>query len=86
LIGLTKSLAQELGSRGVTVNLIAPGFIDTDMTAGLSDQTRAAMQQRIALGRLGTPDDVAGAVRFLASAAGGYVTGQVLVVDGGLAM
>lgn len=86
LIGLTKSLAQELGSRGVTVNLVAPGFITTDMTAGLSDAIRSSMQQRIALGRFGTPDDVAAAVRFLASDAGAYVTGQVLVVDGGLAM
>lgn len=86
LIGLTKSLAQELGSRGVTVNLIAPGFIDTDMTASLSEEIRVAMRERIALRRFGTPEDVSGAVRFLASDAGAYVTGQVLVVDGGLAM
>jgi len=86
LIGLTKSLARELGSRGVTVNVVAPGFITTDMTAALADEVRAAMQERTALGRLGTPEDVAAAVRFLASEAGAYVTGQVLVVDGGLAM
>lgn len=86
LIGLTKSLAQELGSRGVTVNLVAPGFITTDMTASLSDAVRSSLQGRTALGRFGSPDDVAAAVRFLASDAGAYVTGQVLVVDGGLAM
>lgn len=86
LIGLTKSLAQELGGRNVTVNLVAPGFITTDMTAGLTDEIKAGMQQRIPLGRFGAADDVAAAVRYLASDAAAYVTGQVLVVDGGLAM
>ncbi len=85
LIGFTKSVAQEYGSRGILVNAIAPGFIETDMTAGLPEETRKAMQAGITLGRLGKADDIAGAVLFLASDLAGYITGQVLVVDGGFA-
>ena len=84
LIGFTKSVAKEYASRGVLVNCVAPGFIDTDMTAALPDEARASLLQDIALGRLGRPEDVAGAVLFLASDLAGYVTGQVLVVDGGM--
>ncbi len=82
LIGFTKSVAKEYGSRGILVNAIAPGFIETDMTAGLPEDLRKAMLSGIALGRLGKPEDVAGAVLFLASELSGYITGQVLVVDG----
>lgn len=85
LIGLTKSVARELASRGVTCNAIAPGFITTDMTAKLTEEQRRALLDRIALGRLGEPEDVAGAAVFLASDAASYITGQVVVVDGGLA-
>jgi 3-oxoacyl-[acyl-carrier protein] reductase len=84
LIGFTKSVAKEYASRGVLVNCVAPGFIETDMTAALPDDARASLLQDIALGRLGRPEDVAGAVLFLASDLAGYVTGQVLVVDGGM--
>jgi 3-oxoacyl-[acyl-carrier protein] reductase len=84
LIGFTKSVAKEYASRGVLVNCVAPGFIETDMTAALPDEARASLLQDIALGRLGRPEDVAGAVLFLASDLAGYVTGQVLVVDGGM--
>jgi 3-oxoacyl-[acyl-carrier protein] reductase len=84
LIGFTKSVAKEYASRGVLVNCVAPGFIDTEMTAALPDAARATLLQDIALGRLGRPEDVAGAVLFLASDLAGYVTGQVLVVDGGM--
>ena len=86
LIGFTKSVAKEYASRGVLVNCIAPGFIDTDMTRALSDEARTALLGAIALGRLGRPEDVAGAVLFLASDLAAYVTGQVLVVDGGMVM
>jgi 3-oxoacyl-[acyl-carrier protein] reductase len=86
LVGFTKSLAQEVGSRNITVNCIAPGFIDTDMTKGLPDAQRAALLARIPLGRLGNPDDVAHAVAFLASPAAGYITGATLHVNGGLYM
>jgi len=86
LIGLTKSLAKEVGSRGITVNAVAPGFIETDMTAELNDDLRAGAMNLIPLGRFGTPDDVAKAVLFLASDAANYITGQVLVVDGGMVM
>jgi 3-oxoacyl-[acyl-carrier protein] reductase len=84
LIGLTKSVAKEYASRGLLVNCVAPGFIDTDMTAALPEDARATLLQAIALGRLGRPEDVAGAVLFLVSDLAGYVTGQVLVVDGGM--
>ena len=86
LIGLTKSLARELGGRGVTANVVAPGYVATDMTAELTDEQRAAMADPIPLGRVAEPDDVAGAVLYLASPLANYVTGQVLCVDGGLAM
>jgi 3-oxoacyl-[acyl-carrier protein] reductase len=86
LIGFTKSIAQELAARGVQANVVAPGFIETDMTAELSEEARTALAERIPLGRFGTPQDVAGVVRFLAGPAAAYVTGQVLVVDGGMVM
>jgi 3-oxoacyl-[acyl-carrier protein] reductase len=84
LIGFTKSVAKEYASRGILANCVAPGFIETDMTAALPEAARATLLQGIALGRLGRPEDVAGAVLFLASDLSGYVTGQVLVVDGGM--
>jgi len=84
--GLTKSLARELGSRGITVNCVAPGFIDTDMTRALSPAQRDALLGQIPLGRLGEPGDVAAAVAYLASPAAGYVTGCVLHVNGGMYM
>jgi 3-oxoacyl-[acyl-carrier protein] reductase len=86
LIGFTKSVAKEYGGRGILVNAVAPGFIDTDMTAALPPEAQAAMLGGITLGRFGRPEDVAGAVLFLASDLAGYITGQVLVVDGGLAV
>jgi 3-oxoacyl-[acyl-carrier protein] reductase len=86
LIGLTKSLARELASRNITVNAIAPGFITTDMTAGLSDEIKTVIQSKIPLGKVGMPEDVANAAVFLASAEAGYITGQVLCVDGGMVM
>jgi 3-oxoacyl-[acyl-carrier protein] reductase len=85
LVGFTKSIAKEVGSRGITVNAVAPGFIETDMTHELGDEARDAVLPAITLGRFGKPEDVAAAVGYLASEAAGYVTGQVLVVDGGLA-
>lgn len=85
LIGLTKSLARELASRQITVNAIAPGFIETDMTKELAAEVRQAMLESIPLGRFGQPEDVAEAVVFLASDKASYITGQVLVVDGGMA-
>lgn len=85
LIGFTKSVAKEVGSRGITVNAVAPGFIATDMTEALGDDVKEAALPSIALGRFGEPQDVAGAVGYLASDAAAYVTGHVLVVDGGLA-
>jgi 3-oxoacyl-[acyl-carrier protein] reductase len=84
LIGFTQSVAKEYASRGVLVNCVAPGFIETDMTAALPDAARASLLEDIALGRLGRPEDVAGAVLFLTSDLAAYVTGQVLVVDGGM--
>ncbi len=86
VIGFTKSIAKEIGSRGITVNAVAPGFIETDMTAKLNDTQRAAMLAQVPLKRAGTPRDVARAVSFLASEAADYITGQVIVVDGGMAM
>jgi 3-oxoacyl-[acyl-carrier protein] reductase len=86
LIGLTKSLARELASRGITVNVIAPGLIETDMTGVLSDEVRQAILQKIPLGKLGQPDDIAAAVAYLASVEAKYITGQVLAVDGGMVM
>jgi 3-oxoacyl-[acyl-carrier protein] reductase len=86
LIGLTKSLARELGSRGVCANVVAPGYIDTDMTAAMPAEAKAALSSSIPLERLGTPADIAAMVTFLASDQAAYITGQVFVVDGGLAM
>src|ERR1700757_3332390 len=86
LIGLTKSLARELASRQITVNAVAPGFIITDMTAGLSDQIKDSIQSKIPLAKTGTPEDIAAAVAFLASPEAAYITGQVLCVDGGIVM
>ena len=86
VIGLTKSVAKELASRHITVNAVAPGFIETAMTSGLSEKVREGLQAQIPLGRLGSPEDVAHAVAFLCSEEAGYVTGQVLSVDGGMRM
>ena len=86
IIGFSKSLAKEIGSRGVTVNVVAPGFIDTDMTKALPDEARAALVNNIALERLGSPDDIAHAVAFLASPAANYITGETLHVNGGMYM
>jgi len=86
LIGFTKSLARELASRNITVNAVAPGFITTDMTAGLSDEIKKTIQSQIPLGKTGAPEDVASTVAFLASAEANYITGQVVCVDGGMVM
>jgi 3-oxoacyl-[acyl-carrier protein] reductase len=86
IVAMTKSVAKELGGRGVTVNAIAPGFIETDMTAELPDKVRADMLQRIPLKRLGQVEDLSGAVRFLLSSDAAWITGQTLVIDGGMVM
>ena len=86
LIGLTKSVAKELASRNILCNAVAPGFIATDMTAALGDEQRKALESQIPLERLGNPGDIASAVAFLASDHAAYITGQVLVVDGGMVM
>ena len=86
IIGLTKSVAKEFGSRNITCNAVAPGFIDTDMTHGLSDDFKTFVQGHAPAGRLGKPADIAPAVLFLASEEAAYITGQVLVIDGGLTL
>jgi 3-oxoacyl-[acyl-carrier protein] reductase len=86
IIGLTKCLAQELASRNITVNAVAPGFIDTDMTAVLTDEQKAKMMAKVPLNRLGQPQDIANAVKFLASDDASYITGQVIRVNGGMYM
>jgi 3-oxoacyl-[acyl-carrier protein] reductase len=86
IIGFTKSLAREVGSRGITANAIAPGFIDTDMTRALAEAQRTALNAQIPLGRLGQPADIAGAVAFLCSPDGAYITGETLHVNGGMYM
>ena len=84
MIGFTKSLAREVGVRGITVNAVAPGFIETDMTSNLPDEQKEALASQIPMGRLGTPDEVANAVLFLAGDSGSYITGQTLHVNGGM--
>jgi 3-oxoacyl-[acyl-carrier protein] reductase len=86
IIGLTKAVARELASRNITVNAVAPGYIDTDMTGDLSDKAKATMIDQIPLGRIGTAEDVAGVVAFLVSTAADYITGQVIHVSGGMYM
>jgi 3-oxoacyl-[acyl-carrier protein] reductase len=86
LVGFSKSLAREVGARGITVNTVAPGFIDTDMTKALPEAQREALQSNIPLGRLGQPEEIAAAVAFLASADGAYITGETLHVNGGMYM
>ncbi|BBO69109.1 beta-ketoacyl-ACP reductase [Desulfosarcina alkanivorans] len=86
IIGLTKAVARELASRNITVNAVAPGYIDTDMTGDLNDKAKAAMIDQIPMGRIGTPEDIAGVVAFLASASADYITGQTIHVSGGMYM
>lgn len=86
VIGLTKAVVRELAPRGVRVNAVAPGFVETDMTAKLSEKVRAATEEQIPLKRMARPEEVAGVVRFLASDAAAYITGEVVRVDGGMAM
>ena len=84
LLGMTKTAAKELGPRGITVNAVAPGFIDTDMTANLSDDLKEGAKKQIALGRFGKPEEIAGVVAFLASDNASFITGQTIVADGGM--
>jgi len=86
LIGVTKSLAREVGSRGITVNAVAPGYVETEMTQGLSEDVKKQFLTTVPLGRMGQAEEVAHAVSYLASEGAGYVTGQVLTVDGGMYM
>lgn len=86
LVGLARSLARELGSRSITVNVVAPGPVETDMTAALGEKRLAELTEAVPLGRMATPDEIAGVVAFLASADAGYITGAVIPVDGGLGM
>ncbi len=86
MVGFSKSLAREIGSRGITVNVVAPGFIDTDMTKVLGEEQRATMLGQVPLGKLGAPEDIANAVLFLASTGGAYITGETLHVNGGMVM
>jgi 3-oxoacyl-[acyl-carrier protein] reductase len=86
MTGFTKSLAHEVGSRGITVNCVAPGFIDTDMTKGLPDEHKEALLKHVPLGKLGQPEDIASAVAFLASPQAGYITGETIHVNGGMYM
>jgi 3-oxoacyl-[acyl-carrier protein] reductase len=86
ILGFTKSVAREVASRGITVNAVAPGFIETDMTHAMTDKAKEAVVGSIPLGRVGKPEDIAAAVRFLVSDEAGYITGQVLGVDGGFHM
>jgi len=86
MIGFTKSVAKEVGSRGITSNVVAPGFIETDMTDALGEGVKSALAESITLGRFGKPEEIAAAVGFLASDEAGYITGQVLAVDGGIAL
>ena len=86
LFGFTRSMARELGSRGITANVVAPGFIETDMTSGLNEEVRAGILKQVPLGSFGQPEDIANAALFLASPAARYITGQILTVDGGMVM
>lgn len=86
LIGFSKSLAREVASRGITVNVVAPGFIETDMTSILSEEVRKTALAQIPLARFGEPHDIAAAVAYLAGPSAGYITGQVLTIDGGMSM
>ena len=86
ILGFTKSLAREVGTRGITVNAVAPGFIDTDMTRGLADEHKQLLLNQIPLGRLGQPEEIAAAVAFLASPEAAYITGETISVNGGMYM
>ena len=86
IIGITKSVAKELGSRGITVNAVAPGFVGTEMVEAMTDSAKEAMTGMIPFGRIGEPEEIAAAVAFLASDAARYITGQVLAVDGGMSI